>query len=309
MLWTAYEPPSPNFLRGHSVHAIEQGAIIVGEPITNTGQELGIRAARYSTASTPEQTPQQAMVWHYYQSILRRDPEPAGEQFWLAEAQRVAQLGLDPNELWYAMASAFFASPEYAAFNRDDTGFVTDLYTTFFDRTPDGPGLSYWTGQIAAGMPRDVVLAGFMFSPEFAAFTRARFGDSTTRPEVNLVTDFYRGLLARLPDSGGFAHWLQRMRQAQCQGASAIHAQVDAISSGFANSPEYDARQRNNAQFVADLYNAYLRRGGDLDGVRFWIGQLDAGAMTRDEVRRNFMASPEFNARVQAIVAAGCLGS
>jgi hypothetical protein len=37
----------------------------------------------------------------------------------------------------------------------------------------------------------------------------------------------------------------------------------------------------------------------------FWIGKLDDGSMTREELRRAFVASPEFTGRVNAIIAAG----
>jgi hypothetical protein len=58
---------------------------------------------------------------------------------------------------------------------------------------------------------------------------------------------------------------------------------------------------------VGDLYNAFLRRGGDNAGVQFWISQLNTGARTRQNVRQQFIASTEFSARVNAIIAQGCL--
>jgi hypothetical protein len=86
-----------------------------------------------------------------------------------------------------------------------------------------------------------------------------------------------------------------------------VLAQVESISSAYANSPEYAARGRSPSQYVGDLYNAFLRRGGDLGGVQFWINQIVTGAQTREQVRQQFLASPEFQTRVQAIIAQGCL--
>ena len=83
-------------------------------------------------------------------------------------------------------------------------------------------------------------------------------------------------------------------------------ATTEGISSGLANGAEYAGRNRSIAQFVGDLYSAFLRRGGDLSGVQFWIGQLGAGA-TRDSLRRQFIARPEFQGRVQAILPQGGL--
>ncbi len=252
-------------------------------------------------------TGERSLVTHYYRSILRRDPDNGGKSFWTREAARVTGLGVDVNETWYSLAIAFYTSDEYTAFGRTDRGFVTDLYTTFFNRAPDGGGLNYWVGQLAGGMPRGVVLVSFMFSPEFVNFTRNIFGDTAVRSEINTVVDFYRGLLERLPDQGGFSFWVQRFRAAQCSGGQQVLAEVEAISSGFADSPEYQALNRSNGDFVGDLYNAFLRRGGDLDGVLFWVNQLATGARTRSAVRQAFIQTPEFNARVSALLAQGCI--
>jgi len=246
-----------------------------------------------------------SLVPHFYRTILRREPDAAGTAFWDGERARMTGLGVSATEVWYAMGSTFFASAEYAALRRDDAGFVRDLYNSFLDRSSDAAGVTYWTGLLAQGMPRDLLVTSFMFSPEFGAKAG---GARSARAEVDMVLDFYRGLLSRLPDSGGFSYWLGRFRTAQCSGAAAVNAQVEAISAAFANGAEAAARGRNNAQYVADLYNAFLRRGGDLGGAQYWIGQLDTGARSRDDLRRAFISSPEFSARVQQVVASGCAG-
>jgi hypothetical protein len=252
-------------------------------------------------------TGEKSLVTHYYRSILRRAPDAGGKAYWSGEAARVQALGMNVNEAWYAMAGSFYFSAEYAALRRDNAGFVTDLYGTFFNRAPDAAGFADWTGQLAAGMPPEVVLASFMFSPEFASFTQSIFGSATVRKEIDVVGDFYRGLLARLPDDGGFNFWLQQFRTAQCQGSAAVTAQAEAISSQFALGSEYAARARSDSQYVGDLYNAFLRRGGELAGVQFWINQVATGARTRENVRQAFVGSPEFSARVAAVTAQGCL--
>jgi hypothetical protein len=252
-------------------------------------------------------TAEKSLITHYYVSILGRLPEAGGKAFWAGEATRVANLGANVNEVWFALAQQFYISPEYLAFNRTNNGFVTDLYRTFFNRAPDSGGLDFWTQQLAAGLPREVLLAQFMFSPEFANFTNAIFSNVAVRAEVNTAVDFYRGLLSRLPDDGGLNYWVGRFRAAQCQGPAAIVAEVETISSQFALSTEYLARARTTAQYVGDLYNAFLRRGGDLPGVQFWINQINTGARTREQVRVEFKNSPEFQARVTAIINQGCL--
>jgi hypothetical protein len=156
-------------------------------------------------------------------------------------------------------------------------------------------------------MPREVAYVSFLFSAEFDAYMRGVLGPTAARAEVDTVLDFYRGLLGRLPDSTGLDSWLLEFRKAQCDGSAAVVGAVQSISTAFAQSPEYGARNRTNAQYVGDLYNAFLRRGGDLAGVTFWINQINSGAATRAAVLQSFIASPEFNSRVQRMTAEPCL--
>jgi hypothetical protein len=256
-------------------------------------------------------TGEKSLTTHYYRSILRRAPDPSGTVFWANEAARLAALGVNTNETWFAMAQAFFTSPEYVAFNRDDAAYLTDLYTTFFNRAPDPSGIAFWTSQLQQRMPREVVLASFELSPEFVSFAQAIFGNTAARAEVDTVMDFYRGLLSRLPDDAGLQHWVSRFRNAQCTGsglaARAVADEIESISSTFTTGLEYQNRNRTNGQYVGDLYNAFYRRGGDLAGVQNWIAQLGNGTYTRERERQLFIITPEFQARVARIVAQGCM--
>jgi len=204
------------------------------------------------------------------------------------------------------MALSFFNSPEYVAFNRNDGEFIVDLYNAFFGRPPDAPGLAHWSGQLTLGNPRESILNSFMFSPEFSSYIQSLFGTMWTRPEKAIVVDFYRGFLGRLADSAGFQFWADRFRVAQCTSPAAVTAEADAISSAFLDSAEYLARSRTNIQFVTDLYNGFMRRGGELAGFQYWVNQLATAALTRDQLRRIFLESQEFQARVSAAAAAGC---
>jgi hypothetical protein len=250
---------------------------------------------------------EKSLVTHYYRSILRRAPDQAGHDFWQGEAARVAQLGANVNETWYAMAITFFGSAEYANFARDNTQYVTDLYNTFFNRAPDQGGLDFWLNNMAQGMPRESVLVSFLFSQEFANFTQAIFGNTAVRPEMDMTMDMYRGILQRLPDSAGYQFFLGQFQQAQCSGADAVRAEANSVSQQFFNSAEYSNLKRTNAQFMSDIYNAIMRRGPDVDGINFWIGQLDSGALAREQVRAQFVQSPEFNNRVTNVIDAGCV--
>ena len=251
--------------------------------------------------------PAKTLINNYYQAILGRAPDPGGLAYWQGEMTRLQGLGVDVQEAFRVMAGWFFTSAEYLGRNTGDAQYVTDLYRTFFQRAPDAGGLGFWTGQLAAGMPRAVALYSFLFSAEFGSYMQGLLGNTASRGEVYAVVDFYRGFLNRLPDTAGFQYWLNRFRAAQCQGAAAVNAEVEAISEQFAASAEYADRKRSNRDYVGDLYYAFLRRGGELTGFDFWVNQLDAGARSREQLRREFLKSPEFQGRVQQIVNQGCL--
>jgi Bacterial Ig-like domain (group 3)/Domain of unknown function (DUF4214) len=249
------------------------------------------------------------LVEQYYAAILRRPSDAGGKAFWISEADRLCGLGVDPKQTFLVMAEVFFNSPEYLAQNRDDNGFVNDLYITFFSRLPDAGGLSYWLGQITAGMPRNNVMNSFLFSPEFTATMSAVFPGRTARAETYLVMNLYGGFFRRLADSGGYTYWSGQFRTAQCQAnpAGAVQLTINNVSNQFVTSAEYVARNTSNSQYVQDLYYAMLQRGGDLTGFNYWVGQLTTNAMNRSQVRLQFIASPEMTAQSAAIAAQGCL--
>lgn len=246
-----------------------------------------------------------SLVRHFYLSILRREADTPGRVYWDNIANEFQALLVGRHEAMFGMATTFFGSAEYKAFARDDTEFLRDLYRTFFDRGMEEAARAYWAGQLASGLPRDAVLVSFMLSPEFDAFVTKVHGKADVPAHKQTVLDFFRAFLARVPDTQGFNYWAGQFRTALCTGGSAVATAAEAISSAFVNSAEYAGRGRTNGQFVADLYNAFMRRGGDLDGIRHWTAQLDGG-VTRDQVRQQFRASAEFTARVNAMVAQGC---
>jgi len=277
-------------------------------PIAARGLCLVAFALLLFPIATPSQAGavEQAMITQYYQSILHRAPEAGALAAWDGEITRLRNAGLDAKEVFIAMSSQFFDSAEYRGFNRTIPEYVGDLYQTFFQRAPDAAGLSYWQTQLTQGLPRGVVLSGFQFSPEFDAYMSARLGATQTRLEGTVAIDFYRGFLNRLPDDGGLSYWLGQLQQAQCVSGAALSNSADAISSQFLNGQEYANRMRSNADFVADLYSSFFRRYADVPSLQYWVNQLIGGA-TRDAVRHAFLVSPEFQSRLTAVLAVGCI--
>jgi hypothetical protein len=248
------------------------------------------------------------LVVKYYNNILDRAPEPGGAEGWTAEIERIVSLGIDIKEGFIAVGKAFFNSDEYLSMAKTDAAYVTDLYETFLNRTPSQAEVDFWVGYLTGGASRNIVLNFFVFSPEFNTYMTGIFGASAARPENNLVNDFYRGILSRLPDTTGFNFWLGWMREAQCVGsAQQIRDLSYQIASLFVNSAEYVARGRTNGQYVEDLYDAIMRRSADPSEVNYWVGVLDGATMNREQVLQFFTNAPEFQNRVQAVIDAGCL--
>lgn len=257
---------------------------------------------------------------HYYQSILGRPPDPSGVGYWPGEASRLALLGsdvrdlpllgIDPREVYIAMAMYFFDSPEFLDTPLDDEQFVERLYVTFFNRPADPSGARYWAAELSSGLSRELVMLAFMFSPEFNAYMASILAPSAMRVEVGVVVDFYRGALGRLPDDDGLRHWVSRFRAAQClqpgQVQAGVYAAAVDISAAFFNSSEHAAASPSVEAYVSDLYNAFMRRGADLFGFSYWVGQIANGTVSRDQARLAFIGTPEFAARVAAIASQPC---
>jgi Domain of unknown function (DUF4214)/Bacterial Ig-like domain (group 1) len=294
---------SANAISGSYAVTAQLGPLSAIFNLTNTTTIAAGTACSGNTATNSD------LIEQYYAAILRRASDAGGKAFWGSEADRLCALGADPKQTFFLLANTFFNSPEYLAFNRDDQGFVTDLYVTFFNRLPDSGGMSYWLGQIATGMPRNIVMSSFLFSPEFTATMNTVFPGKSARAETYLTLDLFGGFFRRLADSGGYTYWDGQFLIAQCQGnaAAAVQSTIDVVSSQFVSSAEYVTRNTTNSQYVEDLYYAILQRGGDLAGFDFWTGQIASGAQSRSQVRMQFLASPEMQSQSAAIAAQGCL--
>ena len=95
------------------------------------------------------------------------------------------------------------------------------------------------------------------------------------------------------------------MRTALCSSAAAVEELSYELSLLFVQSGKYIGRGRNNVGYVEDLYNAILRRGADCGGFTAWVNYLDSGN-SRVQLLQLFTDSPEFQTRVDAVIAAGC---
>ncbi|UCF93174.1 MAG: DUF4214 domain-containing protein [Desulfobacterales bacterium] len=272
-----------------------QAAIL---PTAPRGYQL---VSRQLTTVTSAET--MNLIARYYQDILDRDPEPEGAAAWSEEMERIICLNVDIKEGFIALAKLFFNSREYELQDKTNAQYVTDLYQTFFNRAPDPAGSEYWIGRLDQGLSRNVLLNFFVYSDEFRLFMADILGSDPGRPECNLVNDLYRGLQGRLPDTAGFAGWVDLMRTAMSTSEQAVRELARQIAQGFLQSAGYTLRGRTDVEFLEDLYNGILRRGAEKSEFDGWLELIQRG-MGRAEVLQDFTDSVEFQLRVQSIIEA-----
>jgi hypothetical protein len=274
---------------------------------TCDGSNGGTNASCSASLGTP--TPFN-LITHYYTNILNRVADDGGKAFWQSEVSRMSNLSVSPNEAYIALALNFFTSAEFLARGFGDEQFVRNLYLTFYNREADQSGLDYWRGLLSSGLPRDMIMYAFMFSTEFGNFMIQNIGATYQRPEVGAVIDYYRGAFGRLPDDGGLKYWVNQFRTAQCSGnpTAGVYTAATSIATAFFGSAEYNNAAPSANKYISDLFNAFMRRSADLEGYNFWVSQVATGAQSKDAVRQQFVDSPEFAARVQAIAGTACTG-
>lgn len=286
--------------------AVDQiGALRPHDALGDLVADCDAGAVEYESSSQNTVT---SLITRYYTTILGRAPDAGGLNAWQGEMARLVTLGMDSREGFIILAKMFFNSAEYLNLSKSNAAYVTDLYATFFDRSPSPTETAFWTDRIVNGVSRNTVMNYFVFSSEFDAYMQDRLGIPSARPEYNMVIDFYRGLLSRTPDNSGYNYWLDSFQTTQCNAdADSISSLAYQVASLFTTLPEYTGKNRTSTGFVEDIYDGIMRRDGDAAGINYWANEIASGNRSRDQVLQFFTASTEFQERVEDIIHAGCL--
>ncbi|HVX15362.1 MAG TPA: DUF4214 domain-containing protein [Pirellulales bacterium] len=145
-----------------------------------------------------------------YLNLLGRAADDAGIAYWTGQMRN----GLTDQEL----EAGFVASAEfYASAGGTDAAWVSAIYRLLLGRTADGDGLTYWTGQLSAGVSRLAIAERIANSSE---------NDS------QLITADYEHYLGRAPDSDGLTYWLGQFTAGKTN---------EDIIAGFTGSEEFFA--------------------------------------------------------------------
>jgi hypothetical protein len=109
--------------------------------------------------------PEEGQVHRLYLSVLGREPDARGFDFWVVKRLEGWSL--------VSVADHFIDSPEYRRRFGDpsDDRFIDLLYRNVLGRRADAGGRAFWLAQLADGMQRRRVVLLFSESPEFVELT------------------------------------------------------------------------------------------------------------------------------------------
>jgi hypothetical protein len=109
----------------------------------------------------------------------------------------------------------------------------------------------------------------------------------------------YQAAYNRAPDAAGLGYWIKAMDAGQS---------LTDVANNFMQGREFQAMygaNQNNAQFVDSLYQNVLHRAGDQAGIDYWLGDLNAGRITRAGVLADFGESGENKAALIGVIGNG----
>jgi uncharacterized repeat protein (TIGR01451 family) len=155
----------------------------------------GVGAGCY-LAGQPGDGTDATFIKNMYHELLGRDPDAAGQSFWLSFLNRDGNANHLANPRRTQMIVFFTASQEYREH------LVNCMYDHFLNRGADAGGLQFFANQLANGVDEEIVLSEIVGSQEYFirnGNTNQGFADA-----------LYRDLLGRTADSGGEAYWANR---------------------------------------------------------------------------------------------------
>jgi hypothetical protein len=239
-----------------------------------------------------------ALIAHYYNAILGRNPEAGAVIAWEVGYFNYAKsFDIDPRFATREMARLFFLSEEYAMRNRTDAQFIADCYQTFLERAPTSDELNAW---LAGSWNRAQVMTTFAESDEAARLFDSVVPGFQGDPIRNMATTMYVGILDRLVDKGGLDYWAARFYQATDRRQLAKDMASDLFNSEeYRNRPPAASYTRTQDQVVR-LYRAFMSRFPSDSELAWWTGILGAGGGAALESAINgFGDSPEFTEKLE----------
>lgn len=254
------------------------------------------------------------VLTRFYTDFLDRAPDNFGYDYWEQQITDIRNAGAPIRDAYIVAGFNFTRSQEYQNLNRTNRQFVEDLFLTYLDRIPTNAELDTWEAKITGSVNRDALHVDFGVTAEFQNEISKEYPTASSPTAVkNLTSGFYRGLLHRNHDSGGWTFWLNEMQTAKSQSEQAVKNKSKEIGEAMIFSDEFkNAVPENSSQdaaFVNRMYEGYLRRAGDASGISYWTGEMvnkrNAGKSEptiRSEIIDGFIATTEFQTIVNEVM-------
>jgi photosystem II stability/assembly factor-like uncharacterized protein len=240
----------------------------------------GVFALQITTAS--DGVAATAFVTRLYQTVLLREPDPAGLA---THVQNIQQFGtVIPTVL------AFFKSQEFLSQSLSDQQFIDRLYHTFLNRAPDEAGLTAFLALLQSGCrTRDTLIADLTFSPEFKALLPPV---PAADPRVPFVAELYAWILNRPADLPGLQSFVSQLQRST----------VLSTVLSFLHSAEFTTPRRSATDYVSALYLVALGRAPDCGGLQSFVDALNPDTdAARDQLLAQFASSQEFQAKLNQL--------
>ncbi len=234
-----------------------------------------------------------AFVTRMYEVVLGRIPDAAGLNDWVGKLSRGEANAVD-------IVFGFVNSDEYKNKGKSNGEIVNDCYHAMLGRDADEGGYNDWVGRLDNGMSVNAILAGFVGSEEFGNLCKTygiqpgSYACAEARDQNLGVTSYvarlYTQALGRNFDPNGLNDWCGRIIADPSRDNI-----IQVAANGFFHSQEFLNKNLNNEEYVKVLYRTFLGRECDPNGLADWVGQLDRGEKSRDEILPGFANSQEFS--------------
>jgi hypothetical protein len=203
-------------------------------------------------------------VRQQYRDFLGRAPTADESSMWVGAIRSGTQT-MDTLIAWLAHGSVWSAR----------RAPVTRLYWAFFLRLPDRAGLDYWVGKLRDGWSLERIAQQLARSSEFAT----RYGSLSN---AAFVTQIYRNIYERAPDSGGLSYWTAKLGARTKTRGAVVAAFAEASEGRRRLAPQVDTvlvwlgmMRRTPSTTELSRWRSSLREGTPLPAL---IGQLRRSA-------------------------------
>ncbi len=261
-------------------------------------KEYGYRGGELLvTMSSGDDQRLRRFVYNLYYGALQRDPtaqelEEKTNQLAAAGVQGQAQLLAKAKEV----ARALFLQTNYETSpSRSDVQYVHDLYYTYMQRAPDDAGLAAWVAYAAGGAGNRANACTTMEgSSEFAAVVSTLHEVAGAEERTDrFIHLFYLAATGAIAPPSELQQRRAQLDAAAAGGPEAVKAAAESMGRQVFASQVSDLSVPAQ-QLVTNLYEGFLQRGPDAQGLAHWAGAAGTTAQSRQNVLDAFAVCGPF---------------